>query len=94
MNNIYEVFEPCDPRPEYSILEPGDKINGLTYAASLSRTSYSIQKFLIPEDQLIGAANSPLNIPLIHYADVLLWNAEALNELGQNRGSPGVAECS
>lgn len=83
VNNIYEAFEPCDPRLEYSILEPGDEINGLTYAASWSRTGYSIQKFLIPEDQLTGAANSPLNIPLIRFADVLLWNAEALNELGR-----------
>ena len=83
VNNIYEAFEPCDPRLEYSILEPGDQINGLTYAASWSRTGYSIQKFLISEDQLTGAANSPLNIPLIRYTDVLLWNAEALNELFQ-----------
>lgn len=83
VNNIYDAFEPCDPRLEYSILEPGDVINGLTYDATWSRTGYSIQKFLIPEDQLTGAANSPLNITLIRYADVLLWNAEALNELGR-----------
>lgn len=83
VNNIYEAFEPCDPRLEYSILEPGDKINGLTYDATWSRSGYSIQKFLIPESQLTGAANSPLNITLIRYADVLLWNAEALNELGR-----------
>ncbi|RDV15077.1 RagB/SusD family nutrient uptake outer membrane protein [Pontibacter diazotrophicus] len=83
VNNIYEAFEPCDPRLEYSILEPGDTINGLVYDDTWSRSGYSIQKFLIPEDELTGAANSPLNIPLIRYADVMLWNAEALNELGR-----------
>lgn len=98
VNNIVEAFEPCDPRLEYSILMIGDTINGIPYDyirkdpsdpnspyefAPWSRTRYSIQKFLIPESQLAGAANSPLNIPLIRYADVLLWNAEALNELGR-----------
>ncbi|MFD3000167.1 RagB/SusD family nutrient uptake outer membrane protein [Pontibacter toksunensis] len=88
VNNIYEAFEPCDPRLEYSILEPGDIIDHgagkvYTYDNTWSRTGYSIQKFLIPEAQLTGAANSPLNIPLIRYADVLLWRAEALNELGR-----------
>ncbi|MCC9165477.1 RagB/SusD family nutrient uptake outer membrane protein [Pontibacter harenae] len=83
VNNIYEAFEPCDPRLEYSILEPGDEINGLTYDETWSRSNYSIQKFLIPESDITGPANSPLNITLIRYADVLLWNAEALNELGR-----------
>jgi hypothetical protein len=83
VNNIVEAFEPCDPRLEYSILRPGDEINGLTYDATWSRSGYSIRKFLIPESQLTGAANSPLNIPLMRFADVLLWNAEALNELGR-----------
>ncbi|WP_258178983.1 RagB/SusD family nutrient uptake outer membrane protein [Pontibacter ummariensis] len=88
VNNIYEAFEPCDPRLEYSILEPGDIIDHggdkvYEYDNTWSRTGYSIQKFLIPEAELAGAANSPLNIPLIRYADVLLWHAEALNELGR-----------
>ncbi|MCJ8164039.1 RagB/SusD family nutrient uptake outer membrane protein [Pontibacter sp. E15-1] len=97
VNNIVEAFEPCDPRLDYSILMIGDTINGQRYDYARkdkdspwsefkpwSRTRYSIQKFLIPEDQLTGAANSPLNITLIRYADVLLWNAEALNELGRS----------
>ena len=88
VDNIYEAFEACDPRLEASILEPGDVIDHggdkrFVYDATWSRTGYSIQKFLIPEAQLTGAANSPLNIPLIRFADVLLWRAEALNELGR-----------
>lgn len=83
VDNIVEAFEPCDPRLSQSILRPGDQINGLTYGPNWSRTGYSIKKFLIPETQLTGAANSPLNITLIRYADVLLWRAEALNELGR-----------
>ncbi|GAB3533586.1 RagB/SusD family nutrient uptake outer membrane protein [Pontibacter brevis] len=100
VNNIVEAFEPCDPRLEYSILMIGDTVNGIPYDyarekpgdpnspyqfSPWSRTRYSIQKFLIPESQITGPANSPLNIPLIRYADVLLWNAEALNELGRTQ---------
>ncbi|MBC3541484.1 RagB/SusD family nutrient uptake outer membrane protein [Rufibacter sediminis] len=83
VNNIYQAFEPCDPRLKQSILEPGDVINGLKYDATWARSGYSIRKFLIPESELTGTANSPLDITLIRYADVLLWNAEALNELGR-----------
>jgi len=95
VNNIVEDFEPGDPRLSMEILQEGDTIFGQRYNyekdangqytkyAPWTRSNYSIRKWLIPESQLSGAANSPLNLKMIRYADVLLWNAEANNELGK-----------
>ncbi len=97
VNNIVEAYEPCDPRLKYNILgtDPNDELYGVKYNmqkdpdkpgqykfAPWSRSNYNIRKFLIRESELSGAANSPLNVPIIRLADVLLWNAEANAELG------------
>ena len=97
-NNIVQAYEPCDPRLKANILgiDPNDELYGVKYNYQKdsdnpgkykfqpwSRTGYNIRKYMIPESELgAGGANSPLDVPLIRYAEVLLINAEAHNELG------------
>jgi starch-binding outer membrane protein, SusD/RagB family len=47
-------------------------------------TGYSVRKFVLPASYVAtGSSGSPLNWPVLRYADVLLMKAEALNELGR-----------
>jgi len=95
VNNIVEAYGTCDPRLKANILgtDPNDELYGVKYNYQKSgdqyvynpwsRTGYNIRKYMIPESELgAGGANAPLDVPLIRYADVVLMNAEAHNELG------------
>jgi len=43
-----------------------------------------VRKFVLPASYVpTGSSGSPLNWPVLRYADVLLMKAEALNELGR-----------
>ncbi len=53
----------------------------MDYQKSYSTTGYNLRKFLVPKS--IKSNNSPLNFPVLRYADILLMKAEALNELGK-----------
>jgi len=77
-------YEPNDLRKDATILyEGGPNFDGKPYLASYSLTGYNVRKFLIPLSISPSYDNSPLNFPVLRYADVLLMKAEALNELGQ-----------
>lgn len=58
--------------------------------SNLAFESYLWRKF-VPEADMNGAINNrshtPINFPLIRYADVLLMQAECLNELGDQAGA-------
>jgi len=95
VNNLVEAYESCDPRLTANILgvTPNDSLYGIRYnyqksgdtytLSPWSRTGYNPRKFMIPESELgAGGANAPLDVPILRYADVLLMNAEAYNELG------------
>jgi hypothetical protein len=80
-------FEPGDKRRPATIFLPGDEIPSLNfqYKATMSGTGSNVRKFLVTKNS--GAetsfANDPLNAIVLRWADVLLMEAEALNELGQ-----------
>lgn len=77
-------YEDGDKRKDVTILyEGGPKFDGKDYTSSYSLTSYNTRKFLVPLSEVSSYDNSPLNFPVLRYADVLLMRAEALNELGQ-----------
>lgn len=79
-----DAYEPGDRRKEATILyEGGPTFEGKPYLSSFSLTSYNVRKFLVPVSEVASFDNSPLNFPVLRYADVLLMRAEALNELGQ-----------
>lgn len=79
-----DAYETGDVRKNVTVLyEGGPKFDGNDYKKSYSTTGYNLRKFLVPLSQVSSYDNSPLNFPVLRYADVLLMKAEALNELGR-----------
>ncbi len=77
-------YETGDKRKEKTILYEGcPDYDGKKYKANYSLTGYNVRKFLVPLSAFPSYDNSPLNFPIMRYAEVLLMKAEALNELGQ-----------
>lgn len=85
------AFEPGDPRKDYTVLMDGEKATRadgktITYNKSSSDTGYNNQKYanhITANAPNQGAADSPQNVRVLRYADILLMNAEAAAELGQ-----------
>jgi hypothetical protein len=79
---LVDSYETGDLRKDVTILyEGGPKFDGNDYQKSYSTTGYNLRKFLVAKP--ITYNNSPLNFPVLRYADVLLMKAEALNELNK-----------
>jgi hypothetical protein len=77
-------YEEGDLRRDVTILYDGcPEFNGMTYQSSYSFTGYNVRKFLVPTSISASYDNSPMNFPVLRYADVLLMYAEALNEAGR-----------
>jgi tetratricopeptide (TPR) repeat protein len=77
-------YEDGDARKDITTLYQGcPSFDGKDYESSYSYTGYNVRKFLVPLSIVPSYDNSPLNFPVLRYADVLLMKAEALNELGQ-----------
>lgn len=80
-----DSYEEGDLRKDVTIFyEGGPQFDGKDFEASMSyMTGYSVRKFVLPASYVpTGSSGSPLNWPVLRYADVLLMKAEALNELG------------
>lgn len=77
-------YEAGDLRKDKTILyEGGPDFDGKKYKASYSLTGYNLRKFLVPKSISPDYNTNPSNFPVLRYADVLLMEAEALNELGR-----------
>jgi len=77
-------YETGDLRKNVTVLYDGcPKFDGKDYKKSWSMTGFNLRKFLVPLSAVSSYDNSPLNFPVLRYADVLLMKAEALNELGR-----------
>lgn len=77
-------YESGDKRKDATILyEGGPAFDGQQYKASFSTTGYNLRKFLVPKSISPDYDTNPANFPVLRYADVLLMEAEALNELGR-----------
>jgi len=77
-----DQYEPGDRRKEVSVLyDGGPNFDGKPYLPEYSYTGYNVRKFLVPLSQISSFDNSPMNFPVLRFADVLLMKAEALNEL-------------
>ena len=63
----------------------GDQYKGWSYDPSCSQTGHNVKKFLCEDIGQDRAMDSPLNFPVLRYADVLLMYAEALNETGHTK---------
>lgn len=79
-----DSYEPGDLRKDVTVLyEGGPQFDGKDYKKSYSLTGYNLRKFLVPLSAYPSYDNSPVDFPVLRYADVLLMEAEALNELNR-----------
>ncbi|WP_234567314.1 RagB/SusD family nutrient uptake outer membrane protein [Rhodohalobacter sp. 614A] len=83
--DLVDEFEEGDPRLEATVLMEGSTIQGgKVYNPEWSSTGYNTRKYLVKRDGFIeDGSDSPVNVRVMRYSEVLLNYAEALNELGR-----------
>ncbi|HVW61255.1 MAG TPA: RagB/SusD family nutrient uptake outer membrane protein [Puia sp.] len=85
-----DSYEPGDARKDLTILYEGcPDFNGNVYSGSFSTTGYNVRKFLVPTSVSAQYNTSAEDFPVLRYADVLLMEAEALNETGKTEDARG-----
>lgn len=77
------VFEPGDPRRRFTVAMNNEEYFGAIYKNSFSSTRFSPRKYLQDTASVSQPADGDINYTAIRFAEVLLWEAEALNELGR-----------
>ena len=77
------AFEPDDPRLLFTVARHNEPYFGYIYKASFSSTQASPRKFLQDTSEVSQKSDGDINYAAIRYAEVLLWEAEALAELGR-----------
>jgi hypothetical protein len=81
--DFVNAFETGDPRRKFTVAMNNEDYFGLVYKNSFSSTHFSPRKYLQPDSSVTQKADGDINYTAIRYAEVLLWQAEALNELGR-----------
>lgn len=76
-------FEADDPRRRFTVAMNNEDYFGVVYKNSFSSTKYSVRKYLQAKDSVTQKADGDINYTAIRYAEVLLWEAEALTELNR-----------
>ncbi len=80
---FFDSFDPLDPRRGFTIAKNNDQYFGVVYKNSFSSTKLGVKKYLQPTAEVTQKADGDINYTAIRYAEVLLWEAEALAELGR-----------
>lgn len=81
--SFVDAFEAGDPRRQFTLASNNEPYLGVIYKNSFSSTKYSPRKYLQTPGTVTQVADGDINYTAIRYADVLLWEAEALNELNK-----------
>ncbi len=77
-------YETGDKRKDVTIFYNGcPQFDDHDYDPAYSLTGYNLRKFLVTKAVSATFDDSPMNFPVLRYADVLLMKAEALNNLGK-----------
>lgn len=85
-----DQYEEGDLRKPITIFYDGcPDYEGTPYKPSWSNTGYNVRKFLVSKTISPEYNTSPANFVVYRYADVLLMEAEALNELGRGMDAAG-----
>jgi len=79
--DFFAAFEPGDPRRKFTIAMNNDEYFGHVYKPSYSSTGFSVRKYLQDDDAVTQVSDGDINYTAIRYAEILLWEAEALAEL-------------
>lgn len=82
-DTFVKAFEANDPRRMFTVASNNEDYFGTTYKNSFSSTRYSPRKYLQTDTTATQKADGDINYTAIRYAEVLLWEAEALTELGK-----------
>ncbi|MBC8154951.1 MAG: RagB/SusD family nutrient uptake outer membrane protein [Bacteroidetes bacterium] len=77
---LVNAFEKGDTRRAACILAPGEKYYGFTMDSLKTPTGYAFTKYWVGPSK---NDHSPLNLPQLRFAEVLLHYAEILNETGK-----------
>jgi hypothetical protein len=77
-----DAFEAGDPRRKFTVAKNNDDYFGFVFKPSYSSTGFGIKKYL-QDTTVTQPADGDINYTAIRYAEVLLWEAEALAELGR-----------
>ena len=83
-DTFVKAFEVDDPRRAFTAVMNNEDYFGAVYKNSFSSTRYSVRKYLQADSTLTQKADGDINYTAIRYAEVLLWEAESLAELGRN----------
>ncbi|RIV17584.1 RagB/SusD family nutrient uptake outer membrane protein [Fibrisoma montanum] len=82
---INSAYEPGDPRREATIIFPGETLfDGVIINRTTPNPAYNQKAYVAQSEtrSACGIGDSNKNIRILRYADVMLMNAEAANELG------------
>lgn len=78
-----DAFETDDPRRKFTVAMNNEDYFGVVYKPSFSATKYGVRKYLQAKDSVSQKADGDINYTAIRFAEVLLWEAEALAELNR-----------
>ena len=76
-----DAFETDDPRRKFTVAKNNEDYHGYIYKPSYSSTHFSVKKYLQDTSSVSQTSDGDINYTAIRYAEVLLWEAEALAEL-------------
>ena len=76
-------FEPEDPRRRFTVASHNEEYFGRVYKRSFSSTEHSPRKYIQADSTVTQKPDGDINYTAVRFAEVLLWEAEALNELGR-----------
>ena len=93
--DLYDEYEPNDPRRELTIISDGDVLwEGTDDEEEIwtdypeNPTGYHNRKYQLPNSEKGQMSEDPLNWRFIRFADVLLWQAEAAVHNGSDWQTP------
>lgn len=84
--DLINAFEPGDPRLDATVIKPKEVFDGHIHYNLSSDNGYQSKKYYVKFDERSKDDQSDhnKNIIIIRYADILLFMAEACNELGKS----------
>ena len=81
--DFVNAFETGDPRRRFTVAMNNEDYFGVVYKPSFSTTGFGARKYLQAKDSVTQKADGDINYSAIRFAEVLLWEAEALTELNR-----------